>query len=462
MVSHYALVGYTVLLLLLALLGFRKNVRRKRKDLIKFRRRSRSIGFLHPLSLDGGGGERVLWCAVLAVKKLWPHSHIVLYSAWKRAGLSVSNAVVASRERVGSQFGLDLSGIEFEPVDISELAPLIDGERYTRFTLLLQAFGALRVGAKAYAKQPVELLIDTANQSFSLIIPKLLGAETMAYVHYPTISTDMLSVVQSRKKQFNNDASICSSRVKTYAKVGYYKLFACLYGLTARFVDIKVANSSWTASHLRALWKGKIHRIFPPCNLDVETEIVDRERGLIVSVGQFRAEKNHQLQLEMMRVLRDKYPGIKCRLEMIGGARNEKDRARATKLLESAEKESLPVCVRMNVSSEELRNTLRRAWVGVHTMRDEHFGISVVELQSYGLVVIAHRSGGVEADIVRNGRSGFLVRSAEGYADAVAMVLHDDELAARVRDESRKSCVRFSDNVFCMRFSQVVDEYFRL
>lgn len=75
----------------------------------------------------------------------------------------------------------------------------------------------------------------------------------MAYVYYPTISTDMLSMVRSRKKQFNNDASIASSRVKTVVKVGYYKLFAMLYGMPAQFVDLKVANSSWTTSDLRAL-----------------------------------------------------------------------------------------------------------------------------------------------------------------------------------------------------------------
>ncbi|KAI0566006.1 ALG11 mannosyltransferase [Gracilaria domingensis] len=462
MVSHYALIASAVLLVLLALLGFRKNLRRKRKDLIKLRHRSRSIGFLHPHSLDGGGGERVLWCALLAVKDLWPHSHIVVYSAWNSAGVSVSNAVAKSRQRVRLQFGIDLSGIDFEPIDISELAPLVDGARYSRFTLLLQALGALRVGAKAYAKQPVELLVDTTNQSFALIVPKLLGAETMTYVHYPTISTDMLSLVRSRKKQFNNDSSIASSRMKTIVKVGYYKLFAKLYGFNSRFVDIKVANSSWTASHLRALWKGHIHRIFPPCKLDLELNDAEREHGLIVSLGQFRAEKNHELQLQMMRVLREKYPDVKCRLVMIGGARNEKDRERAVRLRQSAEKERLPVTVRVNVSNEELLSTLKQGWLGVHTMRDEHFGISVVELQAHGLVVVAHRSGGVETDIVRDGRNGFLVRSAEEYADAVVKVLCDDELATRVRGEGRKGCSRFAGEMFCTRFSQVIDEHFRV
>lgn len=148
MVSRYAMDAYAVLLALLAVLKFRNNWSRKRKHLINFRRRSSSVGFLHPHCLDGGGGERVFSCAVVAVKNLWPHLHIVVYLARNSARVSVSNAVNMSRERVPLQFGLDFAEIDFEPVDILKLAPLVDGKRYSRFTLCLQALGALRVGAK--------------------------------------------------------------------------------------------------------------------------------------------------------------------------------------------------------------------------------------------------------------------------------------------------------------------------
>ncbi|PXF42035.1 GDP-Man:Man(3)GlcNAc(2)-PP-Dol alpha-1,2-mannosyltransferase [Gracilariopsis chorda] len=462
MVSQGALFGYTLLLLLLALLGFRKALRRKRKDLIKVTQRSRSIGFLHPHSLNGGGGERVLWCAVQAIKKVWPRSHIVIYSAWSSVGVGVLDAVEVSRSTVRKQFGLDLTDIDFQPVDISEVSYLTDARNYPRLTLLLQALGALRLGAKAYAKQPVELLIDTANLSFSLIVPKFMGAHTMSYVHYPTISMDMLELVRSRRTQFNNDASIASSRTKSFAKTIYYRLFATLYGVNARFVDVKVANSSWTASHLRGLWRGHVHRVFPPCDVHKDIEEVEREAGLIVSVGQFRPEKNHELQLEMMRYLREKHSDVKCRLVMIGGARNEADKARAEALRKSARREQLDVDVRVNISRQELQQVLRKAWVGVHTMRDEHFGISVVELQASGIVVVAHRSGGVATDIVRDGDSGLLVQRGEEYADAVASVIRDGEQAEKIRERGLRSCERFADHVFRERFGQVVAESFNI
>ena len=50
-----------------------------------------------------------------------------------------------------------------------------------------------------------------------------------SYTHYPTISTDMFRVVKSRKAQFNNDARVASSAIRTHAKLFYYRVFAALY-----------------------------------------------------------------------------------------------------------------------------------------------------------------------------------------------------------------------------------------
>jgi alpha-1,2-mannosyltransferase len=38
--------------------------------------------------------------------------------------------------------------------------------------------------------------------------------------------------------------------------------------------------------------------------------------------------------------------------------------------------------------------------VAIHTMKHEHFGISVVELMSSGIITIAHNSAGPKEDII--------------------------------------------------------------
>lgn len=74
-----------------------------------------------------------------------------------------------------------------------------------------------------------------------------------------------------------------------------------------------MVNSSWTEEHINAIWKCplKTHRIYPPCDVKHLTELPllnDNERASddirIVSVAQFRPEKNHPLMLRAMYELR--------------------------------------------------------------------------------------------------------------------------------------------------------------
>ena len=67
--------------------------------------------------------------------------------------------------------------------------------------------------------------------------------------------------------------------------------------------QVSLVNSTWTASHIRQLWwHWKAPTVvFPPCNtLALQQLQLDRKlkRLYLISVAQFRPEKNHRLQLE--------------------------------------------------------------------------------------------------------------------------------------------------------------------
>lgn len=51
--------------------------------------------------------------------------------------------------------------------------------------------------------------------------------------------------------------------------------------------------------------------------------------------------------------------------------------------------------------------------VGLHTMKEEHFGISIVEMMAAGMLTIAHKSGGPLKDILGSTEEmvGYLVDS---------------------------------------------------
>lgn len=412
----------------------------------------------------------MLWVALSAVRAALPHARVLVCAPWPVGQSGGEAGVVANvRRRVQQQFHLDVP--EFVPVNVRG-AWLTHPARYPRLTLLLQALGMVGFGFEAYFACAADVFIDSANMAFSLIPAKVLGATTVTYTHYPTISTDMLEVVRARKGQFNNDDKIARSGTLSTMKLGYYRVFARLYSLAGRFVDVCMVNSSWTQNHLTAIWSHKtrdeIEIVFPPCDTSLLStlSISDSRRvsGLIVSIGQFRPEKNHMLQLEVMDRLVNSgqydLGSVRPKLVMVGGARHDGDGARVNALKAERARLGLESVVEMRVNAkwDELCELLSMAEAGLHTMRDEHFGIVIVELQAAGVVPVAHRSGGVALDIIQSGESGFLADDVDAYAGHLHSVLSDSYGARtqKMRTDARKRTVKFCDAEFAERFGSAV------
>ncbi|KAF9597991.1 hypothetical protein IFM89_023476 [Coptis chinensis] len=76
--------------------------------------------------------------------------------------------------------------------------------------------------------------------------------------------------------------------------------------------------------------------------------------------------------------------------------------------------------------SRDLVRLLGGAIAGIHSMTDEHFGISVVEYMAAGAIPIAHNSAGPKMDIVleEDGhQTGFLASDPDEYANAILQIL---------------------------------------
>lgn len=77
---------------------------------------------------------------------------------------------------------------------------------------------------------------------------------------------------------------------------------------------------------------------------------------------------------------------LAAQLKLVGSCRGPEDRARLEQLQAHCRQLGLQDCVQFctNVSFEELRSLLAGAVAGLHTMLDEHFGISIVEYMAAG------------------------------------------------------------------------------
>jgi len=332
--------------------------------------------------------------------------------------------------------------------------------------------------------------IDTTGCAFTFFVAKILaGCKVGTYVHYPTISTDMLSRVWERRPSYNNNSQITTNPLVTYVKLFYYAVFAICYGFVGSLADLTMVNSSWTKGHIQYLWKlaGKIHVVFPPVDtksLKDLSSTTERE-NMIISIGQFRPEKDHALQLQSFAKLLELNDGVMkkvfgVKLVLIGSCRGEDDQERVDQLQTLARELGVQDDVEfvLNQPYPVLKDYLRRASVGIHTMWNEHFGIGVVEMMAAGLVTVAHDSGGPKSDIIlrpwdfkdvslldRDDKpTGCLASSAEGYATALYEILKRDASSdeiLEIRENGRKSAERFSDEVFMNAFKETILSVFK-
>lgn len=429
------------------------------------------VAFFHPYCNSGGGGERVLWAAVSAIQNKYPNVHIVIYTG----DLDAHPEQILNKAEKVFNYKIEQK-IEFIYLHGRKW---VEPSMYPYFTLLGQSLGSLWLALEALNTFVPDICIDTMGYAFTYPLFRYIGGCRVAtYTHYPTISTDMMRHVYRRTVSHNNSRAIARNPFLSAAKLFYYKLFGLIYGWVGSRAEIIMVNSSWTEEHINAIWKCPLrtHKIYPPCNVKHLTSLPlldDDEKCKnirILSVAQFRPEKNHPLMLKAMYELRsivEEEIWEKTRLILIGSCRNFEDEVRMKDMQDLSKHFALDENVefKLNVPYSELLSEFQRATIGLHTMWNEHFGISIVECMAAGLIVVAHASGGPRADIIEiqpGSQNGFLATEAEEYATIMAHIINmHSEGRNAIRTVARASVNRFSDEVFEREFLRTIEPFFR-
>ncbi|XP_070553749.1 GDP-Man:Man(3)GlcNAc(2)-PP-Dol alpha-1,2-mannosyltransferase-like isoform X2 [Ptychodera flava] len=456
----------------LVFLGLREWIRRRSKELLpelkardKDGKMPKTVGFFHPYCNAGGGGERVLWCAINALQSRYKNIKCVVYTGDQ----NVTGPEIIQKAR--NRFNIVVK----RPVEFVFLKrrSWVEASTWPYFTLLGQSLGSLFLGWEAMMKYVPDIYIDSMGYAFTIPLFKYLGAcRVGCYVHYPTISTDMLSRVKERTKTYNNPNFISRSPLLTNIKLLYYRLFAFIYGVAGARCEVVMVNSTWTHGHITQLWNAKDRTsiVYPPCDT-VEflklplTDDSHKKNHSIVSIAQFRPEKDHPLQLKSFHQFLQTLPDNErdnVTLILVGSCRNQGDADRVDALRELCEELKIRhhVEFKLNVSFDDLKKYLGEATIGLHTMWNEHFGIGVVECMAAGTVILAHNSAGPKMDIVveyNNKPTGFLADDEESYAEAMETILKmtaKDRMA--IRQNARDSVDRFSEKEFEESFLNAV------
>ncbi|KAL8627740.1 hypothetical protein Q9189_006546 [Teloschistes chrysophthalmus] len=416
----------------------------------------------------GGGGERVLWAAINATQKRWPKAVCVVYT-----GDDANKEEMLAK--VENRFDIKLRPptIIFLPLTTRYY---VLSTTYPHFTLLGQSLGSLILAYDAFSLLIPDIFIDTMGYAFALAFSKFFfpAIPTGAYVHYPTISTDMLGSLDSSAGQGLNAGA--GKGFRGFVKKQYWHLFANLYSRVGGSVDIVMTNSSWTASHIRTLWgparskRRKPHPVsvvFPPVAVDEIVRAIpltqesERDRQpTILYIAQFRPEKNHTLLLRSfarflqqssssfppsLTPVREGGKSSSPQLILIGSVRDSADATRVydLRLLAHELQITKHTLFITDASFPTILNHLRTASIGANCMWNEHFGIGVVEYLAAGLVSVVNDSGGPKLDIVvpwEGGETGFRASTEGEYARAFERVMgmgEEERVGMRRRARAR-------------------------
>ncbi len=190
----------------------------------------------------------------------------------------------------------------------------------------------------------------------------------------------------------------------------------------------------------------------------------DRQ-NLIISIGRFQAKLNSKgyqtLFTTFSALIRDKIPNWEY--YVIGGSgQSQLDRALLKELLQLAV--TCKVKLFPDLPRGELLRHLSRAklfWHGAGyeepgaPERAEHFGISIVEAMSLGVVPLVYAAGGPQ-EIVRHGRDGFHW-SSPAELSRLTMELADNEpLRRRLASQARRTAANYVPERLRSEFRQLL------
>ncbi|KAH9389834.1 asparagine-linked glycosylation protein [Tyrophagus putrescentiae] len=452
------------LIIAIVVISFRSYLKQKRNDLrSQFGRTAgdsgKLVAFFHPYCNAGGGGERVLWQALKVLNEKYPQHSYIIYSDNYDAEPAEILRKAKSTFQINTEFQVYFVKLQFVALLSPSLYPVV--------TILLQNIGSMIVGFEALFKCPPDVLVDTSGASFIYPLFKLLSAsKVVSYTHYPTVSTDMLNLVAGNVANYNNRAFIARNPLLSKLKLYYYTAFAFIYKMTGKCADVIMANSSWTRNHLVDIWNTPVTTVYPPCNTSNLTKLplTNRDPNLIISMAQFRPEKNHKTQIEafagLLKRLRENGVNTTPKMNVIGSCRNDGDK----KLVEDLKQLCVDLKVeqhvdfKVNLPYVDMEKLLGKASIAIHTMINEHFGISVVEFLASGLLTLTHNSAGPKLDIISEGETGFFAEDADSFADTLyRLVTLSAAEALSIRTKARASVDRFSERAFEEAFVRQVN-----
>ena len=220
-----------------------------------------------------------------------------------------------------------------------------------------------------------------------------------------------------------------------------------------------ICNSEFTAKFNQEDLPSKITVLYPPVDIQ-KFETSSEKENIILSVGRFDNVLNAKKQdvlIDAFKILVESENIKKWKLILAGGSLIDQDKNSYLKYLEE-KASNLPIEFIVNPNFENLKNIYSKSkiyWHAAgfdvdeknHPENTEHFGMTVVESMSAGLVPVVIAKGGIP-EIISDGIDGYLWNTIDELVFKTKSLIDSPKDLEEMSKKALIKCKKFSKENF--------------
>ncbi len=258
----------------------------------------------------------------------------------------------------------------------------------------------------------------------------------IVYVHYPTFS----------------EFEIVDINLK-YSRSLFWRTYITPYKMVHRFfksylkTGVLITNSTYSKKAVRKHAGRNPIVLYPPVEVKAFAAVAkaNKRENKVVACGRYSPEKNYEDVLEAANRLKE------AEFAVVGSFSGEKSTRYYEKLHSEKSKRNLTnVELLKALTFKQLMILYGKAKVYMHAMKNEHFGIAVIEAMAAGLVPVVYRGGGPWEDILKSkqGYYGFSYKNPDEAVNIIKLLLADENLRKEIVERNLNYVKEFSDTIF--------------
>ncbi len=356
------------------------------------------IAIVHEWLSTLGGSERILVEAL----KIYPQADIFALTHFPKNFINTPLENV----KVNTSFFQKIPNVENLYRKLLPLMPLaIESLDVSKYDLVISLSHAVAHGVKTHQNQKHISYISTP----------------MRYAWH--MRDDYLRLHKLNKPLIHSAARLTLNLLRRWDKSA------------SKRTDSFIANSHWTASHIKQAWNRESHVIYPPVDVKRFSPAKEREHFyLLVS-----RLVPYKMSVEIVKAFNE----LKLPLIVVG------DGPDIAELYEIA-KENIELMFFQ--PDEVVTDLMNRAKAFVY-MATEDFGIAMAEAQAAGCPIIAYYKGGA-SEIVKDGETGILFK--EQTSASLIEAINKFEAMKLNSKAASENAARFSSERFRDEFSSFI------